>query len=162
FMESSEIIVVRGQTAVALDIIRETAGWLIECGKQMWSLEDITEKKVLAKIKTESICVGYVNNQPAAAMFLLWSDPLFWPDKEDSGFIHKLAVRRKYAGTGLSKQMIKWAENEARSIGKQYLRLDCAGDRPSLCSFYENLGFKKVDQHTVGSYDTAFYELKLE
>ncbi len=41
------------------------------------------------------------------------------------------------------------------------LRLDCAADRPKLCRFYEDYGFRRVGRRMVGWYDAAFYELPL-
>ncbi len=41
------------------------------------------------------------------------------------------------------------------------LRLDCAADRPKLCRFYEDYGFRRVGLRMVGWYDAAFYELPL-
>jgi len=66
----------------------------------------------------------------------------FWDDvpHEDSAFIHRVAVRREYAGLGVAKAMIDAAKEEARSLGKRYLRLDCA-DRPKLRAVYESQGF---------------------
>ena len=152
----------QGDITIAIEIMREAASWLIETGKPLWRLEDLTEQKLLAGISKEDIYVGWVANEAAAAMILQWNDPFFWPQvKDDSGFIHKLVVRRHYSGTGISRQMVEWAKQEAQRRGKDYLRLDCAGDRPKLCSFYERIGFRQVDRRMVGPFDEAFYEMRL-
>ena len=155
--------ITQGNVAIAVDIMREAASWLIETGRPMWRLEDITEEKILAGITKKNIYVGWVDDESAAAMILQWNDPFFWPQaKDDSGFIHKLSVRRRFAGTDVSSQMIEWAKEEARKRGKVYLRLDCAGDRPKLCSFYEGFGFHQTDRRMIGPFDIALYELRLK
>ena len=154
--------ITQGNTALAIEIMQEAAAWLVETRRPLWRLEDLTEAKILAGITKEDIYVGWMDGEAALAMILQWSDPFFWPQaQDDSGFIHKLSVRRRFAGTNGSRQMVEWAEQEARRRGKAYLRLDCAGDRPKLCSFYESLGFQQVERRRVGIYDEAFFEMRL-
>ena len=154
--------ITKGNTPVALDIMREAASWLIERGQPLWRLEDITQDKILAGITQNDLYVGWIGAEAATAMILQWSDPFFWPHAQnDSGFIHKLAVRRRFAGTKASNSMVEWAKEETRRRGRRYLRLDCAGDRPQLCAFYERLGFRQTDRRSVGVFDVAFYEFEL-
>ena len=154
--------ITQGNTSVAIEIMREAAAWLIETGRPLWRLEELTERKILADITKEDVYVGWVADEAAAAMILRWSDPFFWPQaKEEAGYIHKLSVRRRFAGKNVSRQMVEWAKQEVLRRGKEYLRLDCAGDRPQLCSFYERLGFQQVDRRMVGPFDEAFFEMRL-
>jgi GNAT superfamily N-acetyltransferase len=156
------IRITQGDTAIALDIMREAAAWLNKTGKPLWRLEDITEQKILVGITKKNVTVGWIGDETAAAMILQWRDPFFWPQAgDDSGFIHKLSVRRRFAGTDISRRMVEWARQEAQRRGKKYLRLDCAANRPKLCSIYESLGFRQVDRRMVGTFDEAFYELRL-
>ena len=154
--------ITQGDTSLAIEIMREAAAWLIEMGKPLWRLEDLTEQKILAGISKDDVYVGWVAGEAAAAMILQWSDLFFWPQaKDDSGFIHKLVVRRRFADMDVSRQMVAWAKQEVQRRGREYLRLDCAADRPKLCSFYESLGFQLVDRRMVGVFDEAFYEIRL-
>ena len=54
--------------------------------------------------------------------------------------------------------MLNWARVRASEQERAYLRLDCAADRPRLCRFYEEYGFRCVGLEMVGAYDTAFYK----
>ena len=151
-----------GDIAIAIEIMREAAVWLIETGQPLWRLEDLTEHKILAGITKDDVYVGWIADEAAAAMILQWSDPFFWPQaKDEAGYIHKLVVRRRFAGTNVSCQMVEWAKQEVLRRGREYLRLDCAGDRPKLCAFYEGLGFQQIDRRMVGRFDEAFYEMRL-
>ena len=128
----------------------------------MWMPAALTEENLRHGLDPENIILGHLNDEPIATMILQWQDPIFWPDANaNSGFIHKLCIRRAHAGQGYSAQMINWAKAETLRRGRNFLRLDCAADRPKLCAFYERHGFTQVDRKKVGPFDTAFYELAL-
>jgi len=106
--------ITQGNVPVALDIMREAASWLTETGPPLWRMEDITEHRILDGITSDDVYVGWVADESAAAMILQWNDTLFWPSaKDDSGFIHKLAVRRRFAGANVSRQLIEWAKRKS-------------------------------------------------
>lgn len=91
-------------------------------------------------------------------------DPLFWPDlvnPAESAFIHRLAVRRRFAGHGVSTALIEWAVAHASALGKRYLRLDCDDERVRLKALYERFGFRLHSHRQVGSYYVARYEFEL-
>ncbi|WP_028552398.1 GNAT family N-acetyltransferase [Paenibacillus sp. UNC451MF] len=144
-----------------VSILREAALWIKIGGVEMWSEGQFTVENMLRKHSLQEMYMGYINQEAAATMILQEEDTVLWPDleKNDSLFLHKLAVRRKYAKQGLAEEMVNWAKTQAKSLGKAYVRLDCAADRPKLCHFYENQGFKKVSERVMfGKYKTAFYE----
>ncbi len=156
------MIITQGNTAIGVDIMREAASWLIDTGKAMWRLDDVTEAKILDGISPDNIYVGWINEDSAAAMVLLWRDPVFWPQvSDDSGFLHRLSIRRRFAGTGIAREMVEWAKQEAGRRGKTYLSLECEASRLRLCAFYEEMGFQRVDRRRVGPLDLAFYQVKL-
>lgn len=152
-----------GAVDEAIEVMREAAKWLIDIERPLWKLEDITKEKLSKDSKEDEFYALKVDDEVAGAMILKWNDPFFWPDikQGQSGFIHKLSVRRKYSGTGISKKMIEYAADECRRRNVDFLRLDCAGDRKELCSFYEKIGFKQVKRNMIGPFDVAFYELNV-
>ena len=146
----------------AFRIMKEAAQWLISKGMPLWKPEDFTRERLLKDISENDIYTAYLSNRPVASMILQWKDPSFWPNaKADSGFIHKLSVIREYAGKGIAQEFINWAKGEVKNRNRTFLRLDCAGDRPTLCKIYEDIGFSKVDRKMVGQFDVAFYELRV-
>jgi GNAT superfamily N-acetyltransferase len=158
-----EVITVnQSDTTNALVILREISEWLIEKNMPLWNPDDFINGKFVRSIGDGNLCTAYIGTEPVAAMVLQWSDPAFWPNSiGNSGFIHKLAVKREFAGKGISRQFIDWAKDEVRSRNRSFLRLDCAADRPKLCNIYEELGFLRIERRMVGIYDIAFYELKV-
>lgn len=162
-MIKNQLSINNGTVDEAIEVMKEAAKWLIDMEKSMWKLEDMTKEKLLKDGKEDEFYVLKVDDEVAGAMILKWNDPFFWPDikQGQSGFIHKLSVRRKYSGTGISEKMIEHAAEECRKRNIDFLRLDCAGDRKELCSFYEKIGFKQVRRKMMGLFDVAFYELNV-
>lgn len=152
-----------GDVDEAIDIMREAANWLIDTGQPLWELEDLTKEKLLKDNKNNDFHVLKIDDVGAAAMILKWEDKLFWPNVKqgESGFIHKLSIRRKYSGIGISKNMIEHAIEECKRRNIALLKLDCAADREKLCNFYENFGFKQINRGMIGTFDVAFYEFRI-
>lgn len=152
-----------GDIDEAIDIMREAARWLIDVGKPLWRLEDLTKERLLKDNKINEFYGFNVNNESAGAMILKWQDTFFWPNAKlgESGYIHKLSVRRKYSGTGISNKMIEQAIMECKKKNIAFLRLDCDAGRGKLCGFYEKFGFTQVDRKMIGVFDVASYEYKI-
>jgi GNAT superfamily N-acetyltransferase len=144
-------------------VLLEVAGWLEAKGQPMWRADELTPGALLERYGLEELRLGLLSGEPAAAMVVQESDGFFWPNvpEGESLFVHKLATARRLKGSGVAAAMLDWAKTRARKQGKSYLRLDCAADRPKLCRFYEQYGFRRVARRMVGPYYTAFYELPL-
>ncbi len=106
--------------------------------------------------------LAYLGSECAGCFRFQTEDMEFWDDvpHEDSAFIHRVAVRRKFSGQGVSKFMIDRAKDEARSLGKRYLRLDCA-DRPRLRAVYEREGFVFHSIKVREPFSVARYQFEL-
>jgi len=153
-----------GEVELAIDIMREVAAWCIDSGRRMWALSELTREELLRGPRDrQSFAVGRVDGVPAASMILQWHDPRFWPDaaENQSGFLHKLCVRRSFAGRSLSARMVEYAVGECRMRGLRYLRLDTAATRPRLCQLYESMGFARVGRTLLDGRDYALYELEI-
>ncbi|MCQ6560262.1 GNAT family N-acetyltransferase [Paenibacillus mendelii] len=153
-----------GEMEFFSSILKEGAGWLSERGMPMWSADQVSAQQLLASNPIDEMYMGFLNNETAAVMILQEEDPWVWPDDpvHQSLYLHKLCVRRKYGGTGVSQGMIRWAESHAKHLGKKFLKLDCASDRTRLCEFYTRQGFNKVNETVVlGKYPTSLFELKI-
>ena len=144
-------------------ILLEVAGWLEAKGQPLWTAEELAPAALLESYNLEEMRLGVVSGQPAAAMVVQNRDEFFWPDvpEGESLFIHKLAATRRLKGRGVAVAMLDWVKERAAEQGIAHLRLDCAADRPRLCLFYEEYGFRRVGRRLLGHYDAAFYELPL-
>jgi GNAT superfamily N-acetyltransferase len=76
-------------------------------------------------------------------------------------YVHRLAVRRAFAGATVSHALLRFAADEAKRRGCSALRLDCIASRPKLRAVYERFGFRYHSDHHAGPYHVARYELRL-
>jgi GNAT superfamily N-acetyltransferase len=153
----------KGDIDNAISMMKEVAQWCEDTEKNMWKINDLSKDILIKGLTAENFCIGKVKNENVATMILQWHDTLFWPQikENESGFIHKLCVRRMYSGKGLAQEMIAYAIQECQRKQIGYLRLDTGWDRPKLCQLYESLGFVKVAKKTIGTLDYALYEMKI-
>jgi len=164
----TERVLIRQATPADADAIVETlveaARWVEELdGTIMWVEGELEEERVRAEAGTGMFVVAEIDGRAAGAMRFQLEDRLFWPDLDDtdSAFVHRLAVRRAFAGQGISTALLEWAVDRARTLGKGYLRLDCDAERSRLRAFYERFGFRLHSYRQVGSYYVSRYELQI-
>jgi GNAT superfamily N-acetyltransferase len=149
--------------AVVQDMLEEAARWVDALGVVMWDEGELSSERVDGEIAAGQFFIADVSGDPAGAMKFQLEDRLFWPDLigHESAFIHRLVVRRRYKGTGISNALIQWAVSRATMLEKRYLRLDCDASRPKLRRLYEGLGFEFHSFRHVGPYYVARYQYPL-
>ncbi len=133
--------------AEALAILREAAAWARGQGIEVWSDAELSDQDFHEEARLGQLMMGFSGRQAAAAMLLQPSDPLYWPTiaPNTSLYLHKIAVRRAFAGCGWPARLIEFAANAAADRGLRWLRLDTLF-RPALQALYERQGFKVVDE----------------
>jgi hypothetical protein len=161
-MHPSISLAQKSDARIITGILREAALWLQDTGKPLWEASEFTEEKIFPE--THLYYLVNVGSEVAGLFKLEAEDKLFWPDvgQDESLFIHKVVVRRQYAGTGLSCSILRYAVEETGKRGKKYLRLDCDAARPRLRAIYERFGFKHHSDRKVGPFQCARYEYKLK
>jgi GNAT superfamily N-acetyltransferase len=145
------------------DILYEAALWLEQQNMALWDKNEVAPKAIWQDIESGLFHIAFYKGTVAGVVKFQTEDVLFWPDipHNDSAFIHRLAVRRSFAGKSISTALMKWAVDRSRELGKRYLRLDCAIDRSRLRRVYEKFGFRHHSDKQVGPYLTARYEYNL-
>jgi GNAT superfamily N-acetyltransferase len=144
--------------SVAAEIMREAANWAIERGEKLWELESLSEANLAQRCQPHEIFVGELAGEPVVAALIQDRDPDIWPDDGTALIVHKLTVRRAYAGRGFANRMLDFAEQHARERGKTWLRLDTDSTRPKLRQFYERAGFMLVGFKPFLHLRLALYE----
>jgi GNAT superfamily N-acetyltransferase len=131
-------------------LIHEAAAWLNACGLTLWGPNELSYDDLLAVARAGELVIGRVDGEAASCMYLHTEDPLFWPEcaPREAFYIHRLAVKRAFAGRGFAQRMLDWAEAEARAQGRMFLRLDCE-PRAKLLALYREAGFAPVDPGLV-------------
>ena len=146
------------------EILREAARWLQQNGITMWRDNELATAQLAADVEAGLFFLAEQNSHAAGTIKFQLEDPLFWPDvpQGESAFIHRLAVRRRFAGGAVSFALLEWAAQRARVLHRPLLRLDCEASRPKLRAVYERFGFKHHSDRQVGPYFVARYEYKTD
>lgn len=147
---------------IVSSILIEAAQWLTSVGMSMWRIEEVTLKEARKEIGDFLIAEDFTKAVAGVAK-MQTEDAEFWPDvpRGESVFLHRLAVRRAFAGRGVSKELLDFVVRRAGLLGKQFVRLDCAVDRPKLRAVYENYGFRHHSNRVVGPFHVARYQYEL-
>jgi GNAT superfamily N-acetyltransferase len=145
------------------EILTEASDWADTVGEKMWQLDEVSPARLSRDVESGLFFLAWDSAVAAGTIKYQLDDPEFWPDDpgNHAGYIHRLAVRRRYAGTGVSTAMLTWAAARTKAIGRQVLRLDCDEERTSLRAVYERFGFRQHDYRQVGPYYVARYELRV-
>jgi GNAT superfamily N-acetyltransferase len=142
------------------EILQEAAAWLQATGRHMWRSDELTSERIYRDVELGLFHLAYCGHEPAGTIKFQLADGIFWPDfpGDDAAYVHRIAVRRKFAGKGISTSMLSWALNRASALGRSYLRLDCEAARTPLRAIYERFGFQLHSYRKVGPYFVARYE----
>jgi predicted N-acetyltransferase YhbS len=147
-----------------VETLTEAAKWVEALdGTIMWVEGELETARLRAEADAGMFVVAEVDGRVAGAVRFQLEDRLFWPDLDgsESAFVHRLAVKRAFAGQGISTALLEWGVSRARTLGKRYLRLDCDAERSRLRAFYERFGFRLHSYRQVGSYYVSRYELRI-
>ena len=142
-------------------ILTEASAWLEGRGMGMWRAGELTPARVFQDVSEGLFFLGEATGEPVGTIKFQMSDFEFWPDvpQTEAAFIHRLAVRREYAGGTVSFGLLSWAARRTSSLGRPFLRLDCEASRPKLRAVYERFGFRLHSDRQVGPYYVARYQL---
>jgi GNAT superfamily N-acetyltransferase len=132
---------------------QEAAKWLASIGLDQWAEAWPDEDRMAAGV-VRSIGAGTVwlvwddNGSPVATLtFDTWANPDLWTPEEaaePARYVHRLIVRRQYAGAGLGSELLDWCGTRAARQGAEWLRLDAWTTNTALHRYYLANGFKHV------------------
>lgn len=124
-------------------VLTEAAQWLAAGGRPLWSDSDVGLAHVQRQTEAGRFFAAKEQGEIVGVVRLDMEDPFYWPEiaPGSSVFLHKLAVRRSWAGKGVSIALLDFARERTRALDRPYLRLDCVADRSALRALYENFGF---------------------
>jgi len=144
-------------------ILAEAAAWADARHGAVWIESELAIERIRDDVLRGEFFLGRIADEAIAALRYQCVDREFWPDSIDdpAAYVHRLAVRRRYAGLGVAAALLAWAAARARSDGLDYLRLDTDLDRPKLRALYESCGFREHSEWRFGPYHVMRYEQRL-
>ncbi|WGV28546.1 GNAT family N-acetyltransferase [Halotia branconii] len=150
-------------TMIVSDVLLEAASWLQQRGIPLWHDSEVSPASISEDIAEGLFFIAEWAGEPAGTIKFQLEDLLFWPDisQEESAFVHRLAIRRRYSGGKVSSALINWAIEYAQALGRCYLRLDCQASRLRLRAVYESFGFRHHSDRQMGAFFVSRYEYKI-
>jgi GNAT superfamily N-acetyltransferase len=140
------------------EMLDEATAYVATLGFEQWPVP-FPHEELLEGIERGEVYVVVIDGEPAATFTVLWNDPFYWGEQPpDSAYLHKLAVRRAFAGRGIGTQIVDWVDREAASAGRQFVRLDCIRDNPGIRAYYERLGFEHRGDLDLPRVPVALFE----
>jgi GNAT superfamily N-acetyltransferase len=123
----------------------------------------LVPSRIAADVNAGLFFIAECDGEVAGVVKFQLEDREFWPDvpQTESAFVHRLAVRRRFARRGISSALLSWAVERARSLRRDYLRLDCEVSRPKLRAVYERFGFVHHSDRQVGPYFVSRYQYRV-
>jgi len=146
-----------------IGILREAAQWLEQSGMAMWREDELLPARIAADVEAGLFFLAESEGLAAGVVKFQLEDSLFWPHvpRSQSAFVHRLAVKRRFAGGGISSALLDWAVERARTLGREFLHPDCEASRPRLRAVYEKFGFRHHSDRQVGPYFVSRWSLAL-
>lgn len=132
----------------AIRVMREVAAWGRGRGYRVWPEEWLTSEELITEdVGSENFCIGTVDGETACAFILQWKDMEYWPhaSEYEAAYLHKICVRRGFAGMNMTKAITNAVKEKCRSRGVHRIRLDTALDEKKVRKIYLNAGFKIID-----------------
>jgi len=151
------------QSENILQVILEATQWLRSQGIDQWQVPwDLPW--IEWRISLGDFYCAFLEDEDsmAAVVRLLWSDEDMWvSDDVQAGYVHSLAVRPKFAGRGIGRQVLRWAEEMCRLNGRDVLRLDCIAHNSRLHEYYRRQGFSECGEKVFGDYHGRLFQKPL-
>lgn len=154
------------ETDLLTEIHEDAARWLWTRGIHQWEPGTFPRDRLMACINRGEADLARLGGAPVGMAILQDADEYTWGARPaDALYLHGLRVLRMYAGRGLGRVILRWAEGQAAARGRTYLRLDCMADNARLRAYYEDAGFRCVGEKTDEdhpSWRASRYEKRVE
>ena len=140
---------VEGMEGEVLALVQDSARWLKSRGLDQWlEFLDATRGRSLIekRFKEGEVYLARDADGNVGTVTLQWTDP-FWDSlgrDPACGYLHSVAVLRRFSGQGIGRELINWSERCVRGAGRTKMRLDCMAENGKLVHYYETLGFAQV------------------
>jgi GNAT superfamily N-acetyltransferase len=148
------------ESPLVSSVLVEAATWIAERGAPLWHMDQLGADAIAADVAAGRFVLAMLDTEALATARLTRDDPECWPDATPgaAAYVHRVAIRRAWAGRGLPGMILAWCAKQAQDLGCGYLRVDCDAERLRLRGLYEGLGFRFHSERTVGRHTVARYE----
>ena len=154
------------ETDLLIAIHEKASRWLLARGIRQWKTDTFPRDRLSIRIERGEVYVVRLGGEPVGMVILQEADEDTWGARPDDAlYLHGLRVLRAYAGRGIGRAILRWAEDQVTSRGRIYLRLDCLADNAKLRAYYEDAGFRHITDMTWEDdpdWRSSLYERRVE
>ena len=151
------------------EIIGACSKWLSDNGFEHWNqyyTEDIITKKIeetdIYGVVESGILQGVVSISPEPPSYYDKVDfDHFQEPESDARYMSMLATNPEIQKSGLATRLMTYAENEVKSLGIKFMRLDVIREYEELNDFYQKRKYKYTHWRFDGDDNSNFYEKEL-
>src|SRR4051794_18693392 len=116
------LTIVRAKLSEATEVsavLTEAAGWLALRGERLWDDRHVSLEAVAPDVAAGMYYIAWLNGEAAGVVRIQMEDPDFWPDAAagEAVYLHRFAVRRRFAGGGVSRALLDRIVKYARELG---------------------------------------------
>jgi ribosomal protein S18 acetylase RimI-like enzyme len=133
----------------------EASAWLHGKETDQWQESAVGKRdasqvreSIAKQVENRNCWLAYSDDQLAGTVTIDgFADPEFWNESDspsDAVYVHRMIVRRSFAGRGIGKTLLLLAEAIARHLGRSWVRLDAWSTNEALHSYYRSVGFEHV------------------
>ena len=104
---------------------------------------DFKRSLIETEIKENRQWKMIIDGKIACIWAIAFQDEQIWEEKnKDSAiYIHRIATNPNFRGRDFVSKIVTWSKDYAKSIDKQFVRLDTLGNNVKLIEHYKNAGF---------------------
>tara|TARA_R110000868_G_scaffold121097_4_gene321352 strand:- start:6688 stop:7197 length:510 start_codon:yes stop_codon:yes gene_type:complete len=94
-----------------------------------------------------------IDDQIACIWAITFNDPEIWEERDVDAaiYIHRIATNPNFRAHNFVKTLVDWAKQYAKSIKKDYIRLDTLGNNTGLIAHYTRAGFDFLGMYDLQS-----------
>ena len=95
-------------------------------------------------MRADGVCTGYLS--------VTLEDPAIWGEREhgDAIYIHRMVANPAVRGGALTRDVLAWAKEHARSLGRRYVRMDTWAVNRRLVDYYVSCGYRHIGEQAIG------------
>jgi len=147
------------EAGYVVSVLQDAARWLVSRGIDQWTPDEFTDALVARWLAIGMIWLAWSRNDAVGTVSLAFQDDPLWRNVPGAAaYLHKLAVRRDCAGRGVSRALLRAAEDEAARRGIPAVRLDCWAGNIALRHFYTAAGYTLRAIVAEQSWECALFE----
>lgn len=107
-------------------------------------LSEMQGGRHFAGVRADGVCTGFFS--------LTLTDEPIWGERErgDAVYVHRMCSNPAVRGSALASAVLLWARQHARSLGRNFVRMDTWAANRRLVDYYVACGYRYIGDQPMG------------